>query len=564
MPLAKKQVRVLAGVGLVLATLALRLPFMAKTLFEFDSVAFAVATFRFSLEQVTPHMPGYILHVVLGRFFLLFTPDHNTAFVLLSILMSVLSVLCIWRAGAWLRGERLGVIAAFIWMTTPMFWFYSVVATSYIHEAFFASLLLYLGLRRLKDARNEKLLYYIVITLSLAAAARQSSFLLFLPAVIYIFRSSCWSWKTLFVSVGLFIAVTACWVLILFSESGGSSSYFAALKGESIYRSQSVLFGNTIQEHLTIIGKLIFYLLIGSVPFIILGFWTFMRFPAVLITLYKTSMSKRSARFVLLIALPALIFYALVYFMKAGYILNILPSLCLVSSVLLDQLAIWYAETKRMHSQDSILFTSILITKRTIVFVCCITLVNGIWFVIPLPGKDTTITNDLYTKESILGSAETKYALSRNGVEYLLNKAFAYSSLFGIRSIDEVNSLAIDIINKEKKYASVVILDSWWVRFSYYYMPDVLTYNIRSIGGDTLSGIYKQYEFVLTRNVSKTEVLPKNSRVLILIRDDHPDFQLLLKQVSLVSLSRNSTLGLYRIEDTTFTLHWKDYTFTNE
>jgi hypothetical protein len=160
MPLARKQVRLLTGAGLVLATLALRLPFMAKTLFEFDSVAFAVATFRFSLEQVTPHMPGYILHVLFGRFFLLFTSDHNQAFVFLSGTLSVLSVLCIWRAGAWLRGERLGVIAACLWMTTPMFWFYGEVATAYIHEAFFASLLLYLGIRRLKDDKNEKLLYY--------------------------------------------------------------------------------------------------------------------------------------------------------------------------------------------------------------------------------------------------------------------------------------------------------------------------------------------------------------------------------------------------------------------
>src|SRR6187549_993555 len=118
MPLAKKQVKALTAAGLVIATLALRLPFMAKTLFEFDSVAFAVATFRFSLEQVTPHMPGYILHVLLGKLFLLFTSGHNQAFVLLSVALSVASVLLIWRAGAWLRGERLGVIAACLWITT--------------------------------------------------------------------------------------------------------------------------------------------------------------------------------------------------------------------------------------------------------------------------------------------------------------------------------------------------------------------------------------------------------------------------------------------------------------
>ena len=221
MPLAKKQVRGLTAAGLVIATLALRLPFMAKTLFEFDSVAFAVATFRFSLEQVTPHMPGYILHVLLGRFFLLFTSDHNQTFVLLSVALSVASVLLIWRAGAWLRGERLGIIAACLWITTPLFWFYGEVATVYIHEAFFASLLLYLGIRRLRESKNEKLLYFIVMTLSLASAARQSSFLLFLPAVIYLFRATCWSWRSLITAGTLFLVVTATWITILLSESGG-------------------------------------------------------------------------------------------------------------------------------------------------------------------------------------------------------------------------------------------------------------------------------------------------------------------------------------------------------
>jgi hypothetical protein len=564
MPLGKKQVKGLTAAGLVITTLALRLPFMAKTLFEFDSVAFAVSTFRFSLEQVTPHMPGYILHVLLGRFFLLFTGDHNQAFVLLSVTLSVLSVLCIWRAGAWLRGERLGVIAACLWITTPLFWFYSEVATVYIHEAFFASLLLYLGIRRLRESKNEKLLYYIVTALSLSIASRQSSFLLFLPAVVYLFRATCWSWRTLITAFIVFLVVTGSWVGILLSESGGVNSYLQALGGESIYRSQSILFGNAASEHLAVIGKVGLYLLIGSIPYILICLFSFVRFRIDFIRLYKDSIHKRSFAFTMLVALPALVFYILVYFMKAGYLLNILPSICLVAAVVLDQTAIWFAREKKSKPENKMLFTGKLIINNSIVLVGCVSLVNCFWFFAPLPGKEEAISSDLYSRESIVGSADVKYAVGKSGFDYLLNKCFAYTSLQGIETSDRINMLAIKTIEKEKKNGNVIVLDSWWVRFSYYYMPDVLSYNIRSLGGDTLTGIYKQSDYNLTRDVSTIERLPKDATVLIFIRADHPDFAELSRQVYLVPLLQESSLGIYKIGDSTFTFTWKNYSFSND
>src|SRR5436190_23779949 len=115
MPLGEKKVRRLTGVLLIIVTLLTRLPFISHMLYEFDSIDFAVGTFRFSLEQVTPHFPGYILHILFAKFLLLFIADVNRAFVWISILLSIGSVLFLWRAGASLRGERVGVLAALIW-----------------------------------------------------------------------------------------------------------------------------------------------------------------------------------------------------------------------------------------------------------------------------------------------------------------------------------------------------------------------------------------------------------------------------------------------------------------
>src|SRR5437588_11598128 len=137
MPLGEKKVRWLTGSLLTAGVLITRLPFISHMLYEFDSIDFAVATFRFSLEQVTPHFPGYILHVLFAKFLLLFLSDVNLAFVWISILLSIGSVLFLWRAAAALRGERVGVIAAVLWLFTPLLWFYGEVATSYMYEAFF-------------------------------------------------------------------------------------------------------------------------------------------------------------------------------------------------------------------------------------------------------------------------------------------------------------------------------------------------------------------------------------------------------------------------------------------
>src|SRR5438445_5599375 len=100
------------GFALAIITLVSRLAIHAKTFFEFDSINFAVATFRFDLGEVTPQMPGYILHVLFGRILYAFTGDLNLAYVWVSILLSIGSVLFLWRAAAELRGERVAIIAA--------------------------------------------------------------------------------------------------------------------------------------------------------------------------------------------------------------------------------------------------------------------------------------------------------------------------------------------------------------------------------------------------------------------------------------------------------------------
>ena len=168
MPLGEKKVRMLTGSLLTGAVLLTRLPFISRMLYEFDSIDFAVATFRFSLQQVTPHFPGYILHILFAKLLLNFTSDLNLAFVWISILLSIGSVLFLWRAAAALRGERVGLIAGVLWLFTPILWFHGEVATAYVYEAFFAAGFLYLGFKLLRHPEKQWIAYALFIALSVA------------------------------------------------------------------------------------------------------------------------------------------------------------------------------------------------------------------------------------------------------------------------------------------------------------------------------------------------------------------------------------------------------------
>ncbi|HEY3873961.1 MAG TPA: glycosyltransferase family 39 protein, partial [Candidatus Kapabacteria bacterium] len=233
-----REKKILGGIGITLAgaTFLTRFPLRSHTLFEFDSINFAVALKRFDLGQVTPQVPGYILHVLLARFLFLFTKDQNLAYIWLSIILSIGSVLIFWRAAAALRGERVGIVAALLWLTTPLFWLHGAINAIYIEEAFYTSAILYCGI---KWIRNEKLTWEVIlygVSLSLATGARQTSILFFLPATIVLILRRRPSKSIMIWSIVAFVLVTSAWVFELLRESGGLSNYLYWAKAESNFK----------------------------------------------------------------------------------------------------------------------------------------------------------------------------------------------------------------------------------------------------------------------------------------------------------------------------------------
>lgn len=556
MPLQPPQVRWLTALGLAVLTLLTRLPFMARTLFEFDSIDFAVATFRFSLEQVTPHMPGYIGHVLLGRLLLLFSGDHNTAFTWLSVLLSIGSVLLIWRAGAQMRGERRALIAAILWIFTPLFWFYGEVATAYIHEAFFASAMLYLSLRLLNHPSDRFTLLLLAVALSLAGSMRQNSMLFFLPVVVYAVWRTKQPLSRILSAVTAFAIVTAAWAAMLFNESGGLTNYLSYAEKESIFRSQSVLFGNSVTVHAAVIAKFLFYLLAALVPMGLMWLYVAARDRSKLMT--ETWRALRDTRYhiALLVALPPALFYLLIYFMKAGYLLSILPSFVLITAAMIDRAAIWQAERIKRIPGNELRLTRPIITRWASVYTGLAATIGAVWFLLPLPGK----SYELFVagmNHASFGNDLSDRILEGSATSRLLNKAFAYTSVQGIRSIDRVNARMLSILRDEGSSDSSQIIDTWWSRWQYYYNPHATTIDVITYRDSLAIGSAREYT---RRHVFlDTIALPPSPTRLLLIHPEHPDLPILNRHLALHPL--DTTLGVYRIEKASASFPWKNKQF---
>lgn len=559
----QNQLRIVGGAVLAVATLLTRLPFRSHTLFEFDSINFAVATSRFNLAEVTPHMPGYILHVLLGRLFGSVTGDPNAAFVWLSIVLSIGSVLFFWRAAAQLRGERVAFVAAAIWLTTPLFWFHGCVNAVYIEEAFWTSALLYFGFRSL-NARETWVLAALLITYSLAGAARQSGLLFFLPAVILVLvkvRPSRRQWVT---AVSLFIGVTALWLGELLREAGGLRTYLDLWSHESNYRTQSILFGQSWSSELDTIGKTAFYLPIAMGGSLLALLFVVIADGGRACTFVRQQSRNPKAQYAIAVALPALLFYMFVFFMKAGYLLNVVPSAILAIAVLLDQSAIWLAERVKRKSENHMRLTRPIITRNVVILASGVAIANCFWFLLPWPGTEQAIYNNENTRNSFVHGAVNRFEHSGSKWLTLANRAFEYTSASGIRAVDSLNDATYHtLVAAGAADSRSVIIASWWSRWCYALLPLATTIDIETAGHPGLLAVG------ISRNMQRESISTHTLRlhapnVFLLTRHDRPDFAEVSRQVHLTRLPLPECLDAYRVEDSSFRLHWGDQVFIRQ
>jgi hypothetical protein len=213
------QVAILGLLGLVT-----RLPFRSHTLYNWDSVNFALGILDFNIVKHRPHPPGYILYVALGKALNPVTGDPNASLVWLSIAAGVLSVWLIYALGRCLFSERDGFVAALLFMFSPLAWFYHEVALTYALEGFFSIAIAYCCCRTL--TRSPRAGYAAALLLGVAAGVRQTTFLIMLPLALYTARRL--AWRHRLGAAALTAAICLGWALPLLADTGGLAAYLAA------------------------------------------------------------------------------------------------------------------------------------------------------------------------------------------------------------------------------------------------------------------------------------------------------------------------------------------------
>lgn len=170
------------SIAVVLAT---RLPARTEFLFSWDSVNFALGMTRIDIARHQPHPPGYFGYVLAARS-LRFGDSENAALLRVNIAAAALAALVswcfVWRVT---RSRRAAAVAWAILVTSPLCWFYSVVAEIYAVEMLITVGIAAIAHECMQPDADRKWPWLLGAAVALAALCKLSAAVLMGPLVAF-------------------------------------------------------------------------------------------------------------------------------------------------------------------------------------------------------------------------------------------------------------------------------------------------------------------------------------------------------------------------------------------
>ena len=304
--------------GLFAAFFILRLPFRSRFLVNWDAVQLALGTSAFDLNRHQPHPPGYIGYVALGRLLNAVTADPNSSLTLISALGGGLAPAALFVLARRFLPAPYPLVAALLFGTSPLLWYYSEVALTYAAEAALVVPLVW-ACHHARSERSVRHLLVASVLLAVLGSLRQSALALLLP--LWLYTAARFGWSHRLWAAGLLGLTTLLWAVPLLWLAGGPATYLR--EGLALTRvvggHTSVLAGN-----LPGLGHNAFLVLAGTLAGVHLGLGV------ILLAHLKgagalSGLGAGNRIFFLLWALPALLTYLLGHTGQAGYTLLLLP-----------------------------------------------------------------------------------------------------------------------------------------------------------------------------------------------------------------------------------------------
>jgi len=108
-----------------------RAPLVEKIQSYWDGPQFSIAILHYSFTQQTPAPPGYPLYIALGKFFYLFLHNPHQALLAVSVLESAFGAVIFYLIGKNMYARAVGIVAALIFLTGSVFYYFSLTAYGY-------------------------------------------------------------------------------------------------------------------------------------------------------------------------------------------------------------------------------------------------------------------------------------------------------------------------------------------------------------------------------------------------------------------------------------------------
>jgi hypothetical protein len=440
----------LALVTLFVVVLFTRYLFAGQVLYHWDSINFAFALQHFDVAEAQPHVPGYILYVLLGRVVNFFVGDAQTTLVGISVVSSGLAVASLYLLGRDMFNRWVGAAAALFLAASPLFWFYGEIALPHSLDTFAVIFSVWLFYRLVKGEG-----WFSTFWAAAAAAAwfgiagglRPQTQLFLMPLALYT------AWRIGFlrslVSASVLFVVNLAWLIPLIVLNGGVGAYLEVFGNFSEYfnTTTSVFHGAGMLGLARNLRKLVTYSLYGwgfaIFPFAIAAsLWLFSRLRQIRLN-WKSNkrrllswnffrLGDTHLWFFMLWFGPVLMYYTFIHMGQQGLVFVYMPAMMLLSAAALYYLVGSKATVRKVAAGAVVL-------ANAMIFMAAPTE--------PLGGSFRLLTNQT------------------------------------IQHHDKSHLILLEGIRDNFSPENTIIVASWW-RFPEYYLSDypLLHYNIRPRG----------------------------------------------------------------------------------
>ncbi len=451
---AARHVDLGVALGLAVVTLLSRWPYRARMLYNWDAVQFALALHEFDIAKHQPHPPGYLLYVALGRLLNASLADPTLAYVALAMLFSAGSTFVLYWLARRIYDRATAVIAASLLAVSPLFWFYGSVGLTYAGEAFAASVVAWFAYGALRGRVPS--LYWGAFALGLTGGMRQSVLVLLLPLWLGSALIGVPSRRRQLIAGAILLVSVLAWLLPMLWLTGGPAAYLGAstqLYG-SVLLPTSVL-GGSLEITLAQVRYLLESTLVGLGP---LGL------VALILPAYVRRVGwHRPEWFLLGWMVPPIIFYMLIHFGQAGYVLTFLPALVILLSRVLAWAVAAGSERLRRPNWRWALTTATLLP---------LVLINTGFFVSarPIPREFDKRAGDSWVWRA--RDEFHDWIMSRTAAALREHEAVIRTYVETIRAVyDPGDTALVTELGNPRSYP--------WLRHAMFYMPEYPIYQVQ-------------------------------------------------------------------------------------